>query len=184
MSQKLQATSMLSDSRLGSDDPYSPESGKAANFDSASVTSSTSTRSTFGQSQQCPNALPDLADIMFPSADPFAYPNQPMMTLENQNLFRPENTHMFGTSDTLGTQYFNPLPPYLMQGQQSAFGFEPMGTPIGSSSIGNGGTMAIDGAGGPWPPEPPHNPPGPSRMPMNYNPFLAQGWMGQDYSQG
>ena len=182
--QKLQATSMLSDCCVGSDDPYSPESGKGASFDSASVTPSTSSRSTFDQSQQYPNAFPDLGDIMFPSTDPFAYPNQPMMTLENQNLFIPENTHTFGTSDTIDTQFFNSLPPYLMQGPQSGFGFQPMGVSIGSSSLGDGKTMTMDSTAGPWPPEQQQNTPGPGGMPMNYSPFFGQGWMGQHYNQG
>jgi hypothetical protein len=79
------------------------------------------------------NNLPDLSAMMFPSADPFAYPNQPMMEFENikqENLGGMNNGSqappMFlsnGTSgqsmyDDLEGQLFGPIPPYLMQGQQ------------------------------------------------------------------
>ena len=67
--------------------------------------------------------------MMFPSNDPFAYPNQPMMELDNmqqdqkaQNPFMsPQNMYMSngnnGPYDNLEGQLFGPLPPYLTQGQ-------------------------------------------------------------------
>jgi len=74
----------------------------------------------------------DLNSMMFPSADPFAYPpNHPMMELEN---FKQENTGMAndsqtpsflsdtgapGVYDDLEGQLFGPIPPYLTQGQQN-----------------------------------------------------------------
>jgi len=79
------------------------------------------------------NALPDLTAMMFPSADPFAYPNQPMMTFEN--VVKQEDAPVMNGSqapqmylsngtpgggrmyDDLEGQLFGPLPPYLQQGQ-------------------------------------------------------------------
>ncbi|KAI9717750.1 MAG: hypothetical protein M1812_004479 [Candelaria pacifica] len=86
-----------------------------------------------------PHDIPDLSATMFPSADPFAYPNQPMTSLEsgpykrsphqNYNALSPNNPNtspMYfpGTGgsgngyDSLEVQLFGPLPSYLMQGQQ------------------------------------------------------------------
>lgn len=36
-------------------------------------------------------SVPDLSAMMFPTSDPFAYPNQPMTTLENQNYIKQED---------------------------------------------------------------------------------------------
>jgi hypothetical protein len=76
------------------------------------------------------SGLPDLSAMMFPSADPFAYPNQPMMEFEsikqeNVNMHSTQPPTMFlsngasgpGIYDDLEGQLFGPLPPYLMQGQ-------------------------------------------------------------------
>ncbi|TAQ86487.1 hypothetical protein B7494_g5184 [Chlorociboria aeruginascens] len=74
------------------------------------------------------NTIPDLSAMMFPSGDPFAYPNQPMMELENIKQENQPNVHpMFlsngasglGLFDDVEGQLFGPLPPYLMQGQQN-----------------------------------------------------------------
>jgi len=87
--------------------------------------------------------LPDLTRMMFPSNDPFAYPNQPMMELDNiqqdqkaQNPFMsPQNMYMSngnnGPYDNLEGQLFGPLPPYLTQGQAEV----------------NIGNMNVDGMG-------------------------------------
>jgi hypothetical protein len=77
------------------------------------------------------NAIPDLNAIMFPSADPFAYPNQPLMEFDNvkqedvgvpneaqgQRLYLPNGANGPGLYDDLEGQLFGPLPPYLMQRQ-------------------------------------------------------------------
>lgn len=69
---------------------------------------------------------------MFPSGDPFAYPNQPMTELDNcckqENvadvlgtgapLFMPNGVSGSVVYDDLEGQLFGPLPPYMMQGQQ------------------------------------------------------------------
>ena len=153
----------------------------AVNFESASATPSSGTGPTFDPSQQYSSTLPDMGDIMFPSADPFAYPNQPMMTLENQNLFRPEDAHIFGAPNTMEAQPFAPLPPYMTSG----FGFQPMSTPMGFSSAGDSGsTMATDNTAGSWPSGQPPNPSGSGGLPMNYNNFFGQSWMDQNFRQG
>lgn len=36
-------------------------------------------------------SIPDLSAMMFPSEDPFAYPNQPMITLENSQFVKQES---------------------------------------------------------------------------------------------
>lgn len=88
--------------------------------------------------------IPELGAMMFPSADPFAYPNQPMtefdQRLQNQqqdqkmstalydaqvdgsnnalpNVFMTGNENTNPSYDNLQGQLFGPLPPYLMQGQ-------------------------------------------------------------------
>ncbi|CZT49777.1 related to transcriptional activator Mut3p [Rhynchosporium secalis] len=73
--------------------------------------------------------VPDLGAMMFPSNDPFAYPNQPMMAFEN---VKQENLMMNNSQvppiylpnglpgqeyDDLQGQLFGPLPPYLAQAQ-------------------------------------------------------------------
>ena len=75
--------------------------------------------------------LPDISSMMFPSEDPFAYPTQPMMTLEDgqfaqsptvqttaSGLFNmPSTTSSNAPYDDIEAQLFGPLPPYLNQGQ-------------------------------------------------------------------
>jgi hypothetical protein len=78
------------------------------------------------------NAIPDLNAIMFSSADPFAYPNQPLMEFDNvvkqeeisvpngtqgQQMYLSNGANGLGLYDDLEGQLFGPLPPYLMQGQ-------------------------------------------------------------------
>lgn len=90
--------------------------------------------------------MPDMGAMMFPSADPFAYPNQAMaefdQRLQSQQQKPKVNAGLHDTSanrnsttlpdmfmnngnenvnpsyDNLQGQLFGPLPPYLMQGQQ------------------------------------------------------------------
>jgi hypothetical protein len=102
--------------------------------------------------------LPDLSAMMFPSADPFAYPNQPMMEYESlqqkgseqfmiddraqQAMFMPNgNTTPY---DNLEGQLFGPLPPYLLQTQtnidmanQMEIGMGGMGLNPGDMNMGS-----------------------------------------------
>lgn len=77
--------------------------------------------------------LPDLSAMMFPSAEPFTYPNQPLTTFENNQFAKDPNIfNDFGDSkvpvmmpgqntgpeaDILEAQFY-PLPPYMMQQPQ------------------------------------------------------------------
>jgi len=75
------------------------------------------------------NSIPYLSAMMFPSTDPFAYPNQPMMEFDAQKQeaqnstpsdSRPQSMYMgngSGMYDNLEGQLFGPLPPYLIEGQ-------------------------------------------------------------------
>lgn len=75
-------------------------------------------------------SIPDLSALMFPSADPFVYPNQPMTTLENRQYIKQENAIPSGMFDlpgpihasapyhTTNPQVYGQPPSFLMQGQQ------------------------------------------------------------------
>ncbi|KAL2074597.1 hypothetical protein VTL71DRAFT_8375 [Oculimacula yallundae] len=91
--------------------------------------------------------VPDLGAMMFPSNDPFAYPNQPMMEFEN---IKQENVMMSNTQvppiylpnggpgqeyDDLQGQLFGPLPPYLSQAQTQY----DMQAPMNSGNMMGGG---------------------------------------------
>ena len=70
---------------------------------------------------------PDLSSMMFPSTDPFAYPNQPMTTLENQRSIKQESSvdpNTFSPPNSSGAPYNNldyGSLPYMMQSQQLGF---------------------------------------------------------------
>lgn len=80
------------------------------------------------------NSFPQLNAMMFPSTDPFAYPNHPMIILEGQQQSQgssdptPDNSIFMqdqssnGSYDKMEVRLFGPLPPYLMQGQQPISG--------------------------------------------------------------
>ncbi|KAH0141599.1 hypothetical protein KCU67_g14423, partial [Aureobasidium melanogenum] len=76
--------------------------------------------------------LPDLSAMMFPSAEPFTYPNQPLTTFENNQFAKDPNIfdnfgdskvpvmmsgQSSGPEDNLEAQFY-PLPPYMMQQPQ------------------------------------------------------------------
>ena len=90
---------------------------------------------------------------MFPSTDPFAYPNQPMMEFDAQVMkqendvddTRTQQMYMGGGGgagtgngmfDDLEGQIFGPLPPYMMQAQH---GFDMSGAGSGGGNVGVGG---------------------------------------------
>ncbi|KXH40974.1 fungal specific transcription factor [Colletotrichum nymphaeae SA-01] len=69
------------------------------------------------------NHISKLDSLMFPSEDPFAYPNQPMMELGYQkpganNVSGPQETFMMpGAFDDIDTQLLGQSPAYYLQGQ-------------------------------------------------------------------
>ena len=175
----------------GANDPYSPANLNFASRESASATPSSSTQSTFGPNQQYSGTLPDLTEIMFPSPDPFAYPNQPMMTLENQKIFQPENTNPFSTCETpastpgwhgnMDSQIFAPLPPYMMHFPQQGLEFHNMGTPMQNLTSADSNVMAVNEAGGAWPPGQMQMPIGQVGIPTNDKRPFGAGWISQHY---
>lgn len=87
-----QSTWMASTPELLTETMSSPEPMSAT---SANPSLANQEPSSLAWSQQFnnPNKLPDLMPIMFPSDDPFAYPTQPMSTLEDDH-FRHDHTGM------------------------------------------------------------------------------------------
>ena len=86
------------------------------------------------------NYVPDLSSMMFPSGDPFAYPNQPMTTLEDGRSIKqetPVDSNAFSQPHSSGAPYsslsFGSLP-YMMQGQQLDFGMQNLNPSMGVSN--------------------------------------------------
>lgn len=121
---------------------------------STANTPESTTSSSLPQSQQFDmqnqfdtnNSIPYLSAMMFPSTDPFAYPNQPMMEFETQKQVSQGNissasrgppmymSNTAGIYDDLEGQLYGPLPPYLMQGQQNYnLSSQPVGATMMSS---------------------------------------------------
>ena len=112
--------------------PQSPDSMGSGNMPLSA------SRSTFGFPQPQSyrqQGLPDFSAMMFPSTNPFAYPNQPMTTLENrypkqEDALCPMDMSLFKIApgveadalfdDDHEVQLLGPMPPYMMQGQQPA----------------------------------------------------------------
>jgi hypothetical protein len=105
-------------------------SSATASPDSAAA-SSASHRSAPGFQQQTPggagNPLYQLDAMMFPSGDPFAYPNQPAMSelsLPHHSAHPPSSSqdqmqfYMPNIYDDIEGQLLGPIPPYLMQSSQ------------------------------------------------------------------
>ncbi|KAJ8065686.1 hypothetical protein OCU04_006357 [Sclerotinia nivalis] len=100
------------------------------------------------------NSIPYLTGLMFPSTDPFAYPNQPMMEFDAQHLKqesglddpRAQQIYMSGSGAGTGTvmyddlegQLFGPIPAYMIHSQQ---GFELSGAGHGGAGNRMGGLM-------------------------------------------
>lgn len=150
-----------SNNRRSSHDMYSPTGTSSKGIDTPDSGSSnlphSATQSTFGLPlNMANNAFPDVSAMMFPSADPFAYPNQPLSILENnqftkqENPFNPDmcspvaNSSPGHASKNLDAQIFGPLPPYLMQGLQPGMGIQNMNMPVDMGGLGSGMAMNSD----------------------------------------
>lgn len=141
------------------------------------------------------NHVPELSSMMFPSADPFAYPNQPMTTLENQQLVKQENPvdhRTFSPPNSTGTPYDNLIYgslPYMMQGQLLGFGMRSMDPSIDVSNAGPmPSTMITDrNEGGGWARQQQHQQQRPGgTSDGNVDRFFGEdwcGWMNQGYRQ-
>ena len=74
-------------------------------WETPSSTTSASASTPFGQHQGDPS-IPDLRAVMFPSDNPFAYPNQPMSALEGTHFMSPEDQQLESFSATTSEQDF------------------------------------------------------------------------------
>ena len=160
--------------RRGSQDPYASISG--------GMTTPQSPQSAMYLNTPSGHGVPDLSAMMFPSPDPFAYPNQPMTTLENRYSIKQENTtgqNMFDSSTTtagyenMNAHLYNGMAPFnMMPGQEPSGTFIPQDMSIpGADSSRN--FMA---------------PPNPGRriQGTEYDQLFGEdwgGWMDQGYRQ-
>ena len=155
--------------RRSSEDPYSPSnpnySGIQTSNDANSSIQSNENQATYGtQKALVRQGVPELSAMMFPSADPFAYPNQPMTTLENCHVIKQENqmnssafdvprpTTTDAPYDMYDAQTYDHIPPYMMQGQPPDY-LQGMNPPMNMNSedpnITLTATQGFDG--GYWP---------------------------------
>lgn len=148
------------DAQRRSYDPYSPSATSTHNLDSASGTPPSGAWSMPGPQPHSTADLPDFNAMMFPSADPLFYPNQPMTLFERQDpeafntdIFDPSNVApaTAPSNEIIDAQLFGPMPPYLMQGQYAGFGWQNMGSPMPMSiASADESAMAEDDNKGPW----------------------------------
>ncbi|GAB7353063.1 hypothetical protein MBLNU459_g3613t1 [Dothideomycetes sp. NU459] len=127
------APSQSSGSSSGPYTPTSPNFGQGGLVTGAVDTSPNELTCDLPMDLSNPN-LPDLSAMMFPSAEPFNYPNQPLTTFENNqfgkdqaffnSLSSASTPQMMGAgqasavdNDKLEAQFYT-LPPYMMQPSQ------------------------------------------------------------------
>ena len=170
--------------------PHDPRS-TSNNSSSSSIPQSAASHSTQD------NYVPALSSMMFPSADPFAYPNQPLTTLENRQVIKQENpidSDMFSPPITSGAHYENldyGSLPYMMPSQQLGFGMPSINSSMGISSTNSAPTtMPVHGSeGGPWPQQQQQQQQQPrsgDTPGVNYDQLFGEdwgGWMNQGYRQ-
>ena len=177
-------------------DVYTPSSSDTTRMQSPDSQSSGRLGSRVpAQQPYSANSLLDFSTMMFPSEDPFAYPTQPMMTLENQQYTKPspllntgnsENMYSFTPASTGApydnsvVQLFGPLPPYMLQSQQYGMGPQSMGLrmdldgPDGEASM-----TAMNGGIGGWPPQQQAKTPG-----VNLDDIFGEEWKAGWFDQG
>ena len=178
-----QATKLDPVYRRESQDPYSASN----NSPSSSLPSSAAS---YGMQN---SYVPDLSPMMFPSADPFVYPNQPMTTLEHRQSIKQENPmdpNMFRPPNTSDPPYDNldyGSLPYMMQSQQHGFGAQNLDPAMGMSNTDpTPTTLPMQGnERGGWPQrqqqQRPEGTPG-----VNVDQLFGEdwgGWMNQGYRQ-
>ncbi|KAL8699941.1 MAG: hypothetical protein Q9224_001196 [Gallowayella concinna] len=130
------------------------------------------------------NDFPDLSSMMFPSTDPFAYPNQPMSTLEslhsnNQNLsynMQPLNDGTIGEPyNNLNAPFYGPLPLYPLMATQRS--------PATGTHRHDGQTMGVDSDAG-WDQEPQQSRWGGPSAGSNWDAMFGEDWSGGWTDQG
>lgn len=180
-----QMTNLDSVYRRGSQDPYSASNNSPGN-------SLPSSAASYGMQN---SYVPDLSSMMFPSADPFVYPNQPMTTLEHRQSIKQENPmdpNMFSPPNTSSAPYNNldyGSLPYMVQGQQQGFGMQSMNPSVGMSSADpTPTTIPVQGnEGGGWSEQQQQQRQRPGGTPgVNIDQLFGEdwgGWMNQGYRQ-
>lgn len=186
--------------RRGSQDPYAPSNPNSAGMQTPNSSGNPIPLSPSYNLQNSFNGqqIPDLSAMMFPSADPFAYPNQPMTTLENRHFIKQENpmdpsmynldppTTTVSPYDNMDASKFGGIPPFMLQGQRPGFGIPNMTSPMsmsGTDSIAV--TMPTQGydAGG-WPQQ--QRSGGTPGVNLDQDQLFGEdwgGWMNQGYRQ-
>ena len=183
--------------RRASYDPYAPSGPTSANLTPQTPSGPGMPRATQPDfSDLTSHSVPDLTAMMFPTSDPFAYPNQPMTTLENQNYIKQENVgEIYSPATTTA-------PPY--QNFDAQFGLQnyilPPGQPqphwrmpsMNDASMPMNGSENLAGMSGPWPqqeqPPPPQQQNNARAVPPqgSYDQIFGEdwgGWMSQGYRQ-
>ncbi|KAL8727965.1 MAG: hypothetical protein Q9166_005730 [cf. Caloplaca sp. 2 TL-2023] len=146
------------------------------------------TESNFSTSQAIGSSdIPNLSTMMFPSNDPFAYPNQPMTTLEtyhgnaenqtfSMQLF--DNGSVAELYNNLNAPFYRPLPSHPVMGTQRSSNI--------SANQGDGQTMGADGNLA-WGQNPQQGrwggPPGPVTWDAMFGEDWSGGWADQGYRQ-
>ena len=185
--------------RRSSQDTYSPTTPSVGihtpDSPSGPIPSST-TQSNLPASQNMANSgLFDLSAMMFPSTDPFAYPTQPMTTLENHQLGKqeyPYNSNMYDQAssstsgppfDGLDAQLFGPMPSFLMQGHTLGNEIQNMTMPL--DMPGGTSTSAMNSGESQWAQQ--QGGQGVVTPGVNFDQIFGEdwsaGWMDQGYRQ-
>ncbi len=147
------------------------------------------------------HSVPDLSAMMFPTSDPFAYPNQPMTTLENQNYIKQEDgifspsiartsagppsfSNQNFDAQFNGMQNFVCPPPGQQQPQQPDWGMQGMT----DESMTMNGNEDLTGINVSWPPPQQQNTTTRGLPPPQgqYDQIFGEdwgGWMNQGYRQ-
>ena len=139
------------------------------------------------QSTSLDQDVPDFSAMMFPSSDPFAYPNQPMTTLENYQLIKQEDpldpsmlnepvpTTTGAPFDVYDAQTYGQMPPFLMPGQPPEYvqGVNPS-ISLSSENPNGSSTAAFDE--GHWPPNQQQRPS--NIRSMGFDQLFGEDWGG------
>lgn len=146
--------------------------------------------------------MPDLSAMMFPSEDPFEYPNQPMTTLENRAYVKQEGMDPmqypmqgppsadlpFHRQQNLEVPMYGGLGPFMVPEGQQDFRNMSMNGPMpqmggGNDNAGHNSNPMTMPPGQEWP-----VPPGQQQGPRepNFDQLFGEdwgGWMDQGYRQ-
>lgn len=94
---------------------------------------------------------------------------------------------MGGVYEPMDAQLFGPMPPYLMQGQQSGFDFQPLSPQMLMSTAAPGSNVnAPAGNEGDWSMQPIQQSEPAATPALNYGPMFVENWgqwMDQGFSQ-